>query len=59
MPKFSVKAGLIAVFLVLGLGLGACGGGAKPFDYQPAADEMKPGPGLFSGADGEFVIYGE
>ncbi len=29
----------------------------KPFDYQPTADEIKPGPGLLSGEDGEFVIW--
>ncbi|MEE8274599.1 MAG: hypothetical protein V3R88_07995 [Alphaproteobacteria bacterium] len=51
--KFLTK-GLIVVLAVLVLA--ACGT-AKPFDYQPTADEMKPGGGLFSGDDGEFVIY--
>jgi hypothetical protein len=36
------------------LWLAACA--AEPFDYTPA-DEIPPGPGLLSGADGEFVIY--
>jgi hypothetical protein len=30
---------------------------ARPYDYEPAADEMKKGPGVFSGEDGEFTIY--
>ena len=49
--------GLVALGLVV-LGLAACGN-VKQFDYQPVADEIKPGAGLFSGDDGEFVIYGE
>jgi hypothetical protein len=41
--------------LLLGcLALAACAG--EPFDYTPA-DRIQPGPGLFSGEDGEFVIY--
>jgi hypothetical protein len=30
---------------------------AKPFDYQPTAGEMKEGPGVFTGKDGEFKVY--
>ena len=30
---------------------------AKPFDYQPAAGEMKEGPGVFTCKDGELTIY--
>ncbi len=41
---------------VVALALAACAS-AKPFDYQPTADEIKPGGGLFSGDDGEFVIF--
>ncbi len=55
MAKASLRKGLIVVLITLGLA--ACGK-AKPFDYQPEADEMKPGSGLFSGKDGEFVIFG-
>lgn len=44
------------VVVLAALVLAACGS-AKPFDYQPTADEMKPGGGLFSGDDGEFVIF--
>ena len=36
------------------LTLGACAD-VKPFDYQ-ASGEIPAGPGLFSGADGAFVI---
>ena len=30
----------------------------KPYEYHNEKDEM-PGPGLFSGEDGGFVIYNE
>ena len=30
---------------------------AKPYDYQPTANEMKEGGGLFTGEDGEATIY--
>lgn len=46
------------IVVLVALGLAACGN-VKQFDYQPVAGEMKPGAGLFSGDDGEFVIYGE
>ena len=50
-----------AILLVAAsLALSACGG--KPLHtskWQDPADEMEPGPGLFSGADGEFVIRSE
>jgi len=35
--------------------LGACSGW-KPFE-PPVAEEIPDGPGLFSGEDGEFVIF--
>ncbi len=35
--------------------LAACGS-AEPFGYRPIS-EIPAGPGLFSGADGQFVIY--
>ena len=49
-----MKAGLLVT--VVALTLSACGA-VKSFDYQPTADEMKPGSGLFSGDDGAFEIY--
>lgn len=30
--------------------------GVEPYSYTPI-DEIPPGPGLFSGEDGEFVLY--
>ena len=56
MTSAPLRNGLIIVLVALGLA--ACGN-VKQFDYEPVAGEMKPGAGLFSGDDGEFVIYGE
>ncbi|MGD8883845.1 MAG: hypothetical protein PVI82_18235, partial [Desulfobacterales bacterium] len=47
-------------FLWVGLAtaiLMGCGAKGKPYDYQPTADEMKEGPGLLTGEEGEFAIY--
>ena len=41
--------------LALPLALAACGA-YQPFEYQHRDNEMS-GPGLFSGKEGEFVIY--
>lgn len=41
--------------LTLLLLLGACAGG-RDFTYTPP-DEIKSGPGILSGKDGEFVLY--
>lgn len=38
------------------LTLAACGIG-QPLETTKVVDEIPPGPGLFSGEDGEFVIY--
>lgn len=54
MANASLRNGLIVVLVTLGLA--ACGK-ATPLDVVPEADGMKPGSGLFSGKDGEFVIY--
>lgn len=46
--------------LLLGLvlfALGACAGGGEVTSQNKKPDEIPPGPGLFSGKDGEFVIY--
>ena len=43
--------------LALALLLAACAG-AKPFEYHPI-HEIPEGPGLFTGEDGEWVIYGD
>ena len=34
-----------------------CGG--KDFNYVPEPGEVKPGPGLISGKDGVFTLYGK
>ena len=46
------------LFLTAGLVILALAGcHAEPYDYEPTAGEMKPGPGVFSGQDGELTIY--
>ncbi len=46
---------LLVLAIALLLALAACGRGTP---FQPAAtDEIKPGPGLFTGEAGAFVIY--
>ena len=47
------KRGLIVALIALGLT--ACQG-AEPFDFRPIS-EIPAGPGLFSGADGQFALY--
>ena len=56
MKRSALRTGVIIALAAIALA--ACGG-AKRFDYQATADEMKPGPGLFSGTGGTFVIVGE
>ncbi len=43
--------------VALALLLAACAA-AKPFAYHPI-HEIPEGPGLFTGEDGEWVIYGD
>jgi len=38
--------------------LSGCASSPQPFVYHDDRDE-KPGPGLFSGEQGGFVVYGE
>ena len=45
--------GLVALFL------SACGPASRYVIDQPQPDEIPPGPGLFSGKDGKFVLYGD
>ena len=47
---------LIGIVALLGTGIVCCTKAPKPFDYQPE-NELKPGPGLFSGEDGRFMFY--
>ncbi len=44
-----------AVVAALAIVLTACGK-AKPLDYTQTG-EIPPGPGLFSGDDGRFVVF--
>jgi hypothetical protein len=47
-------------FLWIGLAaaiLMGCGAKGKPADFNQTAGEMKEGPGVFTGEEGEFAIY--
>ncbi len=57
MEGMTRMAKLLALAL-LAVGLAACSVG-EPLDQATLeeSDEIPPGPGLFSGEDGEFVIY--
>lgn len=46
----------LMLMLCLIVGLSACTSSPEPYEYQPD-NELKPGPGLFSGEKGEFVIF--
>jgi hypothetical protein len=46
---------MLLAFILLA-SIGGCSTAPKPFDYQPD-NELKKGPGLFSGEDGAFTIY--
>jgi hypothetical protein len=37
--------------------LAACAGGPQPYTYQPD-NELKPGPGLFTGEEGMWTVVG-
>jgi len=41
----------LSVALIVG-----CATAPEPFEYEPD-NELKPGPGLFSGEDGAFTVY--
>lgn len=47
----------LIVAAVAGLFPGACTHPPEPFVYETNR-ELKPGPGIFSGEDGVFKIYG-
>lgn len=57
-PRFLVLgAGVMAA---AALGLAACGGKPlHPDKWQEPAAEIMDGPGLFTGENGEWIIYGE
>jgi hypothetical protein len=49
----------LSVWIILGLCLvlGACATPPEPYEYR-SSNDIKPGPGLFSGEDGRFTLYG-
>jgi len=56
----SVRRCRAPVALALALAIGGLASGCaemQPLDYRPV-DQIKPGPGLITGEDGEFVLYG-
>ena len=55
---FGVSGWIVILAVVAGLFPCACAGPPKPFVYETNR-ELKPGPGLFSGEDGVFTIYGK
>ena len=50
--KYLIVLGGVGLWL-----LGGCATPPEPFHYQPD-NELKPGPGLFTGEDGVYTIYG-
>ncbi len=52
-----MSKGLIMALAALGLALAACGA-VEPFEYTEI-HEIPEGPGIFTGEDGEWVIYGD
>jgi len=53
MKRCIVMGGLAALLL-----LTACASSPEPFEYQQN-NELKPGPGLITGEEGTFTIYGK
>ena len=53
LKQFVAAAGLAGCLL-----LGGCATPPEPFEYQ-SDNERKPGPGLITGEEGAFIIYGE
>ncbi len=50
------RAGLpLVLAAALAAALAGCSG-VRPYSYTPI-DQIPPGPGLFSGEAGEFVLY--
>jgi hypothetical protein len=51
-----LKSMMLTAAIVAAIALGGCTTHPEPFDYEPD-NELKKGPGLFSGEDGAFTIY--
>ena len=54
---FGAGRRLLVLVFAAGLFSWACVGPPRPVVYE-SNRELKPGPGLFSGGDGVFTIYG-
>ena len=54
----TLKRLLVLVGVVLALLAAGCATPPEPFEYQQN-NELKPGPGILTGEDGVFTIYGE
>ena len=52
----ALRKSLICAFVVLGLS--ACGQ-AKPLGEVEQPGEIPPGPGIFTGKDGRYIIFGK
>lgn len=52
-----LKRSLILGGVGMWLLLAACATPPEPFEYKQSND-LKPGPGLFTGEEGTFTIYG-
>ena len=55
MLKINTKYWMLPTACLLIFVLAGCH--AKPYDYEPTAGEMKPGPGVFTGESGELKLY--
>jgi hypothetical protein len=53
----TLKRLIVLVGVVLGLLVAGCATPPEPFDYQQNND-LKPGPGIFTGEEGSYTIYG-
>ena len=49
-----MKSTCLIGMICLMIGLAGCA--AEPFKFKPD-NELKPGPGVFSGEEGEFTIF--
>jgi hypothetical protein len=52
-----LKRSIVLAGVVLGLLFAGCATPPEPFDYQKS-NELKPGPGIFTGDEGSYTIYG-
>jgi len=54
----SMKQCILFAGLTLFLLIAACATPPEPFEYQQS-NELKPGPGILTGEEGVFTIYGD